>query len=294
MQYQLKNQQLTIITESNGAELISVIGLENDQDINNGQGYQYLWQADPKYWNRSAPVLFPFVGRLKNDRYTFSGQTFFMPQHGFARDTEFEIVEHTDLKIIYKLVDNDSTRAVFPFKFELFVTYQLVDNELITKFLVVNKTDGPIYFSVGGHPGFNINFENDYLAIDPPKKYMKIPFNNGLVNPKGHTEFDAEVAIPISYKMFENDAEIIKNDAGELQIVLGDKNELHGVSLKADADFFGFWTPPGKNASFVAIEPWWGIADSIDANGRLVDKYAIRHLNQINQKFEAEYSTIFF
>lgn len=294
MQYQLKSESLTVTTESNGAELISVIGLTGETNYKDGNGFEYIWQADAKYWNRSAPILFPFVGRLKSDRYTFSGQTFFMPQHGFARDMEFEVVEKSDQAISYKLVDDEATRSVFPFKFELYVSYQLIDNQLLTKFLVVNKTDGPIYFSVGGHPGFNIDFENDFLAIDPPKKYMKIPFNNGLVNPKEHSVFDAEVAIPISYKMFENDAEIMKNDSGELQIVLGDKNELHGVSLKADADFFGFWTPPAKNAPFIAIEPWWGIADSIDANGRLVDKYAIRHLNRLNQEFVAEYSTTFF
>ena len=91
-EFNLENEKLKVKILGKGAELRSIYGKEN--------GLEYVWNADPKYWNRASPVLFPFIGNLKNKKYRHNGVEYAMGQHGFARDMEFTFVEKTNKKLL--------------------------------------------------------------------------------------------------------------------------------------------------------------------------------------------------
>ena len=129
MNYTIKNNILTVTISSKGAEIQSVKGSHTD--------YEYIWQADPEVWNRHSPILFPIVGRLKNDQYTYKGNTYHLGQHGFARDQEFEVERQSDESITFLLKDSEETRKIYPFSFELRVTYNLMNNLLEENLVLV-------------------------------------------------------------------------------------------------------------------------------------------------------------
>ena len=165
MDYQIKNNNLTVTISNQGAEVQSV--------RDNNSQREFIWQADPKVWGRHAPVLFPIVGRLKDDQYQYDGQTYHLGQHGFARDSVFEIKDHEDETITFVLRANEKTLAKYPFNFELEVKYSLEENSLKEEFIVKNLDDKTMIFGIGGHPGFNlptnekISKEDYYFKFTP-------------------------------------------------------------------------------------------------------------------------------
>ena len=180
MNYTIENNMLKVEISSKGAEIQSVKGIHTE--------YEYMWQADPKIWGRHAPVLFPIVGRLKNDEYTYDGKTYHLGQHGFARNQEFEVEKHTKESITFVLRDNEETRKVYPFKFELRVNYNLLNNLLEENFSVTNTDDKELIFGVGGHPGFNLPVnqetvkEDYYFATQPSEARVRIPLEGAYLN----------------------------------------------------------------------------------------------------------------
>ena len=154
----IKNNIIEVVISDHGAEVQSVKGAHT--------GEEYMWQADPEFWGRHAPVLFPIVGRLKNDEYKYQGKTYHMGQHGFARDCDFEVENHTQESITFLLKDNEKTREMYPFKFEFRVNYNLMNNLLEENFSVVNKSDETMIVGVGGHTGFNFPVNNGEEKAD--------------------------------------------------------------------------------------------------------------------------------
>mgnify|MGYP000352752556 FL=1 len=146
MEIKLENESLELTINSFGAELKSITGKET--------GTQYLWDADEKYWKRSAPVLFPFVGSLKDKKFTVDGTDYPMGQHGFARDMEFELVSQTKDEAWFSLKSNDETLAKYPFEFVLEIGYKLSGSEIKVTWSVTNPAKKDLLFSIGGHPAF--------------------------------------------------------------------------------------------------------------------------------------------
>ena len=99
MKKTLKNDFLSIEIDSHGAELTSI----------RCGNTEYLWQADPQFWARHSPVLFPIVGRVWDNIYHVNGKEYGLPQHGFARDMEFTPVSQTENEIWFSLEDSLST-----------------------------------------------------------------------------------------------------------------------------------------------------------------------------------------
>ena len=180
MDYTIKNNIIEVVISDHGAEVQSVKGAHT--------GEEYMWQADPEIWGRHAPVLFPIVGRLKNDEYKYQGKTYHMGQHGFARDCDFEVENHTQESITFLLKDNEKTREMYPFKFEFRVNYNLMNNLLEENFSVVNKSDETMIFGVGGHPGFNLPVNNGeekedyYFDMHPSIARVKIPLKGAYLD----------------------------------------------------------------------------------------------------------------
>lgn len=175
MEYEIKNQFLNVKINSRGAELASVKSVNSDTE--------FLWQADPEVWNRHAPILFPIVGRLKNDTYQYQGKSYQLSQHGFARDKEFKLLSQENDAISLVLRDDEASLKEYPFHFELVITYRLLNNLLIEDLSVKNPSNEEMYFSIGCHPGFNIPVNdqlkknNYYLQMFPSKDHIRIPIS---------------------------------------------------------------------------------------------------------------------
>ena len=161
----MENENLRVQISDHGAELSSIYDKAADREA--------VWIGDPAFWNRHAPVLFPFVGKVNGGFYTHKGVKYPMGQHGFARDNEFECIENTENKTVHRLVSTEETKKVYPFDFAFTVTQELSGRTLTITWKVENTGDDDMYFSVGGHPAFMI-----------PEQY-DIVFNKGLEN---HTE----------------------------------------------------------------------------------------------------------
>ncbi len=288
----LKNNWLTVEINAFGAEMHSVVDRKT--------GYEFMWQADEAYWGRHAPVLFPIVGRLKNDEYKYNGETYSMTQHGFARDSLFEVEEVTANTAVFSLKANEDTLKIYPFKFELYIQYLLHKNKITITYVVVNPdTDAVMYYSIGGHPAFNVSeegetdeFDQISFQLEPPKEYTAIPLSeNGLLEmDQRKLEFAKE--LNVSHETFKKDALIYAIDA-QTEIVLKDKRNQVEVRLKPNQmDYVGVWSPYPEKAGFICLEPWAGVADTTDATGNYAEKLGIHELAP-NEKMMHDYTIQF-
>lgn len=273
----LKSNQLTVIVSTKGAELQSIQKTDT--------GAEYLWQGDPTYWNRKAPVLFPIVGRLKDNQYTYKGQSYTMNQHGFARDAVFTVLEETENRVTLQFKANEETKKAYPFDFSLCITYTVMEDKVSVEYAVQNTNESEVlYFSIGGHPGFNVPltedtaFEDYYLSFLPRKSRKQIPLSGPFADPAQTTLAQTNTTLRLSRELFENDALVFEVKEKNTFSILSDKTERSVSVMFENYPYVGIWSVPGKEAPFVCIEPWHGIADTVDASGDLEDKLGIRSL----------------
>jgi galactose mutarotase-like enzyme len=236
-----------------------------------------LWKKDDTLWNRYAPILFPIVGRLVNDKYTLEDEVYTMRQHGFARDQVFEVLEYNETSVTFCLKANEDTRAQYPFEFELRVTYVLIGSMLNISHEVINRDAKDLLFSIGGHPGFHIEGNlSDYVLDFGGEFTVQQHLITGNYYSGETKDLHLNRTFNLSESLFESDAIVIKAPPFQ-SIGFGKKNgprllTLHCASWTA----MGLWTKPG--ASFFCIEPWWGWADAINSLGTLKEKDGIMTL----------------
>ena len=287
MDIKLENDLLEVTINSFGAELSSITGKET--------GTQYLWDADEKFWKRSAPVLFPFVGSLKDKEYTVDGKDYPMGQHGFARDMEFSVVSETTDEARFELRSNDDTLAKFPFEFVLKIGYKLDGNDIKVTWHVENPGDKELLFSIGGHPAFMCPVTEDgkqsdyYLKFDADKALTYgLLSGDGLLDRDDYLlGVDINGYCAIDEHMFDKDALIIEHfQASKVSLCTPDKKPYLTVSF--DAPLFGLWSPAGKGAPFVCIEPWYGRCDRADFGGELKDR-EYGNVLAVGETFEKSY-----
>ena len=292
MRYVLENDKLRVEIDSFGAELKSV------KDKATGQ--EYMWQADAAYWGRTSPVLFPFVGRLKNDSFLHGGKTYTMKQHGFARDMEHQMLSKTDSSIYFKLVTSEETLVNFPFSFVLSIGYELNDNELKVLWEVSNNSiDKHMHFGIGAHPAFNCPIHGEdtkagyklyFAGLDELHYHGNDPVTGLSV--------DEDIVLPlennratITPEFFDKCTYIAEgNQTKEIGLEDADGNRI--VSVLFDMPLFGIWSPAGKNAPFVCIEPWYGRCDSVDFEGTLKAR-AYDNALEAGDKFNTSYTLRF-
>lgn len=288
----LKNEFLQVVINELGAELTSVRSLDND--------LEYIWRADKQVWGRHAPVLFPIVGRLKEDHYEYQGTTYEMHQHGFARDSKFEVVDANETHATLKLTDSDKSHKLYPFEFELVISFDLKDHELHETYRVYNPdAENPLLFSIGGHPGFNTNlgagqvFEDVRLSVAPKKTYQQIPLKAPLNDADNAFSVDFSKSLPLNHEAFKDDAIILELHNQETTLMLDNQKNDHGVALTIEnAPYVGVWSPYPTKGDFVCIEPWWGIADNVNSSGKLEEKMGIVNLepqSEASQSFEISF-----
>ena len=288
MRYTLENENLKVEIDSFGAEIKSV--------KRKSDNFEYMWCGDKKYWGRTSPVLFPFVGAPKNKEYRYDGKTYTMGQHGFARDMEFTLVKHNDDMLVMRLESDENTKKKYPFDFALELEYHLIDNEIKEVYRVINKDNVMMHFSIGGHPAFvtpendasmagcKIRFDADritYHLIGDYQLMARDEYELPLINHEYTIQEDS----------FEKDAFIIEGgQAGTVSLV---KNEKPFVTVKFDTPVFGLWSCKSKNVPFVCIEPWYGRTDAIDFTGELKDREYSNHLDA-GEVFEKSFSILFY
>ncbi len=281
----LKNEHLTIEVSSLGAEL---------QSIRDDEGHEYLWQADERYWPRHSPILFPIVCGLWEDKYRTEGKEFAMGRHGFARDTEFKLLKKSATKLTYALESNEETLKAYPYKFILSVTYRLENNRIHVVWHVHNTDDKEIHFQIGGHPAFNLPDVKEgepmrgVMCFDNMGRVERIYGNvGGCVRPERFDTGSVDGVWAFTEETFRDDAVII--DRSQLrQVSLLDKTAHPVVTVDFQAPAVGIWSPYGKNAPFVCIEPWYGLHDWVEYQGEFKEKYLMNHL-QPGASFMSEY-----
>ncbi|WP_316751246.1 aldose 1-epimerase family protein [Pedobacter gandavensis] len=271
----LENAEISVSFSTKGAELQS---LESKQT-----GLSYLWNGNPQFWGKRSPVLFPIVGGLKDDTYYFEGQSYHLPRHGFARDREFEAIKISEEEVLFLLKEDEESLKVYPFKFQLGLHYRLTGNTLCCGYEVLNTGDNDLWFSVGGHPAFSLplkptlSYQDYYLQFnkDSELKVHEV-FDNLITDTTETIRLTAAGKLALTHELFYKDALVFKNLKSNKIRLKSDKSP-HGLDFHFEAfPYFGIWA--AKDADFVCLEPWCGIADPVHHDQQLIHKEGMVNL----------------
>lgn len=287
---QLHNEALEVQVNPMGAELVSCRLRETGTD--------YMWNGNPAFWGKHSPVLFPIVGTLKNNRYFYQGKAYELPRHGFAREKTFSVNQLSNSQAIFTLVQDESTLALYPFPFRLSLIYTLSGKQLRVGYEVENTGADPLYFSLGAHPAFAVplqaaqTYSDYYLLFEQNETAGRWPISpEGLIEKEPLPLFQNARELPLSYSLFQKDALVLKQ-LRSAYIEIRNHKDAHGLRFAFNGfPFFGIWA--AKNADFVCLEPWCGIADSVDTDQELINKEGIECL-AAGALFEREWSITLF
>lgn len=262
-----------------GAELFS---------LKNNQEKEFIWEGNPSFWGKHSPILFPIVGTLKNNTYTIDQTEYQLSRHGFARDMEFELIEKTENSAVFSLESNDETLKKYPFEFELQLVYSLEKTSLNIEYIVINKSDRKMPFSIGAHPAIALpeNFENYSFKFEKEEVLKFNILENDLISNKTEVLKTSDNLVRLNYKLFENDALVFKTLDSKSLTILENKKPYIEVDFE-DFPSLGIWTK--DQAPFVCIEPWFGYSDTADNSGDLYQKEGIVLLDA-DQIFHSKFS----
>ena len=245
---------------------------------------EYLWQGDPAYWGRRAPILFPIVGKVAGDTLRVDGHEYVMKQHGFARDAEFEPCGKNPNGERYVMV-GDGTRENYPYKYELAVTYRADGRRLYCQWEVTNRDERPMHFQSGAHPAFNLP---DYAPADPVHGYLECydAAGNVVVPMLTHYLIDGlrhpfakprplpvdGTLLPITNGCFDADAYLLEGSQ-VTSVALLDKQKHKVLTVGCDqTQAYGLWAPAKPGCPFVCLEPWCGITDTAGFEGEISER----------------------
>ena len=274
--YAIENGHLRVAISDKGAEMQEIQLKES--------GEQLLWNGDPALWKGRAPWLFPIIGRLKDDYYTWRGRRYDMAMQGFARKAAFAAERLGDDALRFVLSDSPETLAAYPWRFALEIGYRLNGKRLEIRCAVRNRDEETMFFSLGAHPGFlcqagdQLRFEGmDHLVC------RRLTAGDHLLQLQGEVLPLAEHALSLKAEMFEDDAMIIEGpEAKEIALV---RAQGPSVRFRYDAvPWLGVWSKPaGDGLRYVCLEPWLGVDDRVDADHNIEHKEAIQTLAPGNE-----------
>lgn len=286
----IKNENETAAIDTLGAELVSFMG---------DDGFEHIWQGDKTYWGGHAPVLFPIVGALRDNRTCINGEWYEMKRHGVARHEEFTITEQGEDYVTLQLTANEETKKQYPFDFVLTVSYYLTGSSITTKFTVKNADTKPMPFCIGGHPGFNIPIQSDeifedYDIVFEEKEDQKCPtldMESCLIDfEKTNFELDDTDTIPLQHSLFYKDALVFEN-LNSTCVSLKSRQSGRGVMMEFSGfPMLGIWSA-ANDGPYVALEPWTGCATAVQEDDVFEKKHGMRTLQPGE---EAEYAYTVF
>ena len=268
--FQIRNESLTLEIDAHGAEMKSL--------TDNRTGQEYLWCGDAAYWGRTSPILFPLVGNYREKQSCFDGKWYSLSQHGFARDMDFELVSEKGDEIWFALEDSPETLEKYPFGFRLDLGYRLQGRAVEVLWKVTNKNDREMYFSIGGHPAFNCPLregekQTDYrIGFDTCEPLTaSVLDENGTVSERTKVLELTDGMLQITDSLFDEDALIVEHDQAHKVALYTPEGEKY-LEVRFEAPLFGIWSPAGKHAPFVCIEPWYGRSDRADFGQKLEER----------------------
>ncbi|MFA6400777.1 MAG: aldose 1-epimerase family protein [Salinivirgaceae bacterium] len=287
MIHTISNTALKLSVDQTGAEICSIKSIKSDKE--------YIWNANPEYWASHAPILFPIIGSLKGNQYTYDGNAYSMPKHGFIRyNQNIELIFKETDRLVFKLVASPETLSMYPFLFEFVITFQLIGNRINILHKITNLDTKEMYFALGGHPAFNCpinkgeSFSDYYLEFESFEKASSNRLaEGGLVTDKTYLVLDNTDVLPLKYELFEKDALIFKKLKSRKVRLRSHISDQYITVRFSDFIFLGVWTKP--NAPFICIEPWQGISDSVNSDGHFKNKEGIIKL-QPGKQHAAQYS----
>jgi len=281
----IQNNKLKATFNELGAELTSLINLKTEKEI--------IWEGNADFWGGQSPVLFPIIGALKNEQYIFKSQTYELPRHGFARRRIFTVKSSSENEVIFELKSDEESLKIYPFEFSLEIKYTLTENKLTVSYQVKNLSEKKMYFSLGAHPGFAIDTKNglkydDYeISFSNNEKLEIHPLIDNLISNETQTIELKNKMLSLSYELFSKDALVMTNMKSQ-ELTLRNKKNSHKVIFTfSNFPYFGIWA--AKNADFVCLEPWQGIADLENHNQELTEKFGILKLG-INEDWKANWA----
>lgn len=275
MEVLISNKNLEVKINSFGAELISLKNL--DKNI------EYMWQKNPQYWNKCSPVLFPFVGAIKNNQYFYNRDKYlFSPKHGFARDNEFELLNQQKDCAEFIFRANENTKKIYPFNFNFYIKYILKENSLQIEYKVENLEDKKMYFSLGAHPAFNTPLDSNtkysdyFIELENLENDDVYFLEDSLFNTEKKKSLLTKNILHLTENIFEDDVLILKNTNSK-KVYLKNKNGSFTLGFKFEGfKHLAFWSKP--NAPYICLEPWNGLPDYKDCTGNLEEKADIESI----------------
>lgn len=284
--YSIKNDYLSAKIKAIGAELIS---------LKSKKGVEYIWGRDLRYWNGSAPILFPIVGNLRDKKAIINGKVYLMNIHGFLRDLHFEVLHQKEDEISFVNTYSKETLAMYPFKYKVIITYALKQNLLRTKYYIINEYEELLPFNIGGHPAFNCPIYpgesfNDYTIHFESEE----TFSSPRIERNGTLNFDIAACsyqnlkeLQLDYSLFDIDTIIIPRVRSK-KIGLLNKNNKGIYFYFPQFITFAIWSPPGKKAPFVCLEPWIGHGDRYNTDYDFMKKDNLIKLKTL-EEFSVHY-----
>lgn len=271
MIYTIENSNFSLGVNDIGAELHSLKSKKT--------GTEYIWYGTPEIWNGQSPVLFPVIGRVLDDKYRLDGKEYNMPKHGIVRRKPFELFDKTNNTLTFVKKDNKETYEMYPYHFEFYVTYTLLENGISVSHKVVNKDKKEMYYSFGAHPGFNCEI-GDYLEFSENETLSTERIEEYLTN-ETYPVLNNEKKITITDHIFDHDALIFSGYKSNA-IYLKSNRHSRVVKFNLECPLLGIWAKPG--APYVCIEPWWGIDDGYEPKKDIREKRGIMSLAPENDK----------
>ncbi len=271
MIYTIENDNFSLGVNDIGAELHSLKSKKT--------GIEYIWYGTTEIWNGQSPVLFPVIGRVLDDKYRLDGKEYYMPKHGIVRRKPFEFLGKTENTLTFVKKDNDETYEMYPYHFEFYVTYTLLDNGISVSHKVVNKDEKEMYYSFGAHPGFNCEI-GDYLEFSENETLSTERIEEYLTD-ETYPVLNNEKKITITDRIFDHDALIFSGYKSKAIYLKSDRHN-RVVKFNIESPLLGIWAKPG--APYVCLEPWWGIDDGYVPKKDIREKRGIMALESGRDK----------
>ena len=267
----ISSNSLTASIDTMGAQLMSLRKGESE----------YLWQGDSNWWPRRAPILFPIVGVLKGGEAESAEGTISLARHGLARLNQFEVVEQSPSSVTLQLKSTEETRKSYPYDFELKLIFSVDGDTLTQTYEVTNPANVVLPFTLGAHPAFNIPIPGvEAASLDQYHLLFTRSWTSygPSITDEGLCDYatsqrlvvDSDT-LPLSWELIDREKTITLEDVPDRRITLAANaeapSEAHGIQMDFEGfDYLGIWSAaPG--CPFVALEPWCGIADTVDCDG---------------------------
>ncbi len=273
MRYTLENDFIKVELESFGAEIKSL--------VKKATGQEYMWCANPAYWGKTAPFLFPFIGKTVQEEYRYEGKVYPADKHGFGQRVPYEVVEQSAERIVFRTKDTEETYVKYPFHFVLDIEYVLGEDSVQENWYVKNTGDNTMYFSIGGHAAFACPLNGEgrcgqkikLFGVEHKTLIFSLRANEkGLITDNLLTlDLEEGSMITIDEHTFEADA-LIFDGEGVTAVGLCDETGKEYVRVECDAPVWGVWSMPDNGASYVCLEPWYGICDYEGFEGELAER----------------------